>query len=61
MVERVASAAKAAMAASRSPWLAIGLLGLAVMYLLGQRAMDRSSKLSCAGSTGEPDDKLIEL
>jgi hypothetical protein len=32
-----------------------------VLYLIGQRALDRGSKLSYAGRPGEPDDELIEL
>lgn len=57
----VASAAKVAVAASRSPWLPIGLLAVAAIYILGQRAMDRGSKLSYAGRSGEPDDEIIEI
>jgi len=45
----------------RSPWLPVGLLAIGLLYLLGQRAMDRGSKLSYAGRTGAPDDELIEL
>ncbi len=47
--------------AARSPWLPIGLLVIAFLYILGQRAMDRGSKLSYAGRVGDPDDELIEL
>jgi hypothetical protein len=49
------------MKTSRSPWLPFGLLAMALLYLLGQRALDRGAKLSYAGRTGEPDDELIEL
>lgn len=47
--------------AAHSPWLPVGLLGMALLYLLGQRALDRGSKLSYAGRAGDPDDELIEL
>ena len=53
--------AAGAVKAGKSPWLPFGLLALALLYLLGQRAMDRGSKLSYAGRPGEPDDELIEL
>jgi hypothetical protein len=61
LVVGVTGVGKAAAAASRSPWLPIGLFAMALLYILGQRAMDRGSKLAYAGRTGEPDDELIEL
>ena len=57
----VKNAGEATIKASRSPWLPVGLLAVGLLYLLGQRAMDRGSKLSYAGRAGEPDDELIEL
>ena len=57
----VKGAGEVTIKASRSPWLPLGLLALGLLYLLGQRAMDRGSKLSYAGRAGEPDDELIEL
>ena len=61
MVVGMRTAARAAVVVSRSPWMSGGLLLAALLYLLGQRAMDRGAKLSYAGRPGEPDDELIEL
>jgi len=47
--------------AGRSIWLPIGVLVALALYLVGQRALDRGSKLAYAGRPGEPDDELIEL
>lgn len=45
----------------RSIWLPVGVLVAAILYLLGQRLLDRGRKLSHAGGPGEPDDDLIEI
>ena len=47
--------------AARSPWLPFGVVLAAVLYLLGQRRLDRGRKLSYAGHPGDPDDEFIEL
>jgi hypothetical protein len=47
--------------ATRSPWLPVGVVAAALLYLLGQRLLDRGRKLAYAGRPGEPDDELIEL
>ena len=47
--------------ATRSPWLPFGVVLAAVLYLLGQRRLDRGRKLAYAGRPGEPDDEFIEL
>jgi hypothetical protein len=60
--QRPASAVtKVLSTATRSPWLPVGVVLAAVLYLLGQRRLDRGRKLSYAGRPGEPDDEFIEL
>ena len=65
IVERVsppaAAAAKVAVDAGRSPWFPAGLLIATVLYLLGQRRLDRGAKLKYAGRPGDADDEMIEL
>jgi hypothetical protein len=45
----------------RSPWLPVGVLVAAILYLLGQRRIDGGGRLSHAGRPGDPDDELIDL
>ena len=65
IVERVsppaAAAAKVAVDAGRSPWFPAGLLIATILYLLGQRRLDRGAKLKYAGRSGDADDEMIEL
>ncbi|WP_217913305.1 hypothetical protein [Miltoncostaea marina] len=45
----------------RSPWLIGGVIAAAVLYLAGQRALDRGHQLASAGRGDDPDDQLIDL
>ncbi len=65
VIDRVAppaaAAAKVAVDAGRSPWFPAGLLIATILYLLGQRRLDRGAKLRYAGRPGDADDEMIEL
>jgi hypothetical protein len=58
---RVGRVTEAVATATRSGWLPFGVVLAAVLYLLGQRRLDRGRKLAYAGRPGEPDDEFIEL
>jgi hypothetical protein len=57
----VSGATETVVAVGRSPWLLVGVLIAAFLYLVGQRRIDGGSRLSHAGRPGDPDDEQIEL